>query len=689
MKGFSLILAGMAITTIGLTSCGNGADSSAVAGGGKPRDFKFIDPANMDTTVKPGDNFFEYANGTWLKNTPIPGDQTRWGSFNVLIEETQAKLDTIMTDLSAKKEAAKGSNEQLVGDFYKSGMDTAQIEKAGLSPMEPLLNKIKAISSTQDLMNEIAREQTMGLGGVFGFYVSPDDKNITEEICQFFQGGLGLSPKDAYFAKDARSEKNRQAYIKYVGDMLVQMGEADADARKNAQAIFNLEKSLAGASLSPVEMRNPQKLYNKYDVAGINKLAPNMNWPALMNNLKAKGQDSVIIATPEFFKELSRQLTATPLDVWKQYLAFHAVSDMSSYLSKNFSDLHFDFYGKTIYGQKEQKPRWQRVIRVVDGNVGDALGQIYVKRYFPADAKKRMDELVNNLQSAFGDRIKNLDWMSEATKQKALAKLNAFTKKIGYPDKWKSYDGLTVVPNNYVQNVLNASQFAYDFELNKLGKPVDKTEWGMTPPTINAYYNPGFNEIVFPAGILQFPFFDFNADDAVNYGGIGAVIGHEMTHGFDDQGSQYDAQGYLKNWWTPEDSAKFAAKTNVVREQFNKYFVADSTPVNGSLTLGENLADLGGVTIAYDAFKKTKEGQSDKKIDGFTPDQRFFMSWAQVWRAKSTPEAIIKQVQTDPHSPEQFRCNGPLSNFTPFYKAFNVQEGDKMWRPENERAKVW
>lgn len=687
MKRLPIYLVGFALCSIAFAACNTDADVAATAG--KPKDFKFIDRANMDTTVSPADNFFLYANGNWLKNTPIPGDQTRWGSFSELAEQTLNNLDSIMQSVVKDKNAAKGSNEKLVADFYKSGMDTTRIDAAGLTPMQPILNRIKAITNSNELLGEITKEHTEGLSPVFGFYVSPDDKNITNEICQFGQGGLGLSAKGDYFDMDKRSVANRAAYIKYIGDMLLQMGETEADATKNAQSIFELEKKLAAGSLTPIEQRDPQKLYNKYDVKTLTAQTPNMDWKAVLAGLKVKGQDSVIIGMPVFFKTVSKEITATPLDVWKQYLAFHSVSSMASYLSKNFNDLKFAFYGTTLSGQKEQQARWKRVIHVVDGNIGDALGQIYVKRYFPADAKKRMNELVDNLQSAFAERIKDLDWMSDVTKQKALAKLNAFTKKIAYPDKWKDYSSVTITDDNYVQNVINSSVYEYNRNINKLGKPVDKTEWGMTPSTINAYYNPSFNEIVFPAGILQFPFFDFNADDAVNYGGIGAVIGHEMTHGFDDQGAQYDAEGYLRNWWTPTDSAKFAAKTDIVRHQFDNYTILDTIHVKGSLTLGENLADLGGVTIAYQAFKKTAEGKSDKKIDGFTPDQRFFLSWAQVWRAKSTPERAQQLINTDPHSPSEWRANGPLSNFEPFYKAFNVKVGDKMWRPDSTRAKVW
>lgn len=686
MKFASLLLAGAALGTLGLVSCQGKGDGETAK---RSADFKFIDRANMDTAVSPGDNFFLYANGAWLKKAVIPGDQTRWGSFNELHERTTDDLHKLLDDAAANTKAAAGSKERMAGDFYRSGMDTVNIEKAGISPMKPVLDRIAAITTPEQVLDEVALEHTQGLGGLFGFYVSPDDKNVTRQMPQFFQGGLGLSTRDDYFAADARSADIRKQYLVYVQSMLQMMGQDEATAKSNAQKIFDLEKKLATASLSPVEMRNPQRLYNKFDLAGMSKLTPGIDWNSLMARLKVQGQDSIIVGMPKFFVEVARQLKATPVDVWKQYLSYHAVSDMSPYLSKNFADASFGFYGRFLNGQKEQKARWKRVAGVVNDNVGDQLGQLYVDKHFKPEAKKRMLELVNNLQQTFAERIKGLDWMSDITKQKALAKLNTFIKKIGYPDKWKDYGNLKVVPDNYVQNVMNASAFEYNYMISKLGKPVDKTEWGMTPPTVNAYYNPAFNEIVFPAAILQFPFFDFDADDAVNYGGIGGVIGHEMTHGFDDQGAQYDADGNLKNWWTPEDSAKFAQRTHIVVAQFNGYTVLDSIHVIGDLTLGENIADLGGVTIAYAAFKKTKQGQSNDRIDGFTPDQRFFLSWAQVWRSVSRPEAAMQQIKTDPHSPGIWRCNGPLSNFEPFYKAFNVKEGDKMWRADSIRAKIW
>jgi putative endopeptidase len=685
MKFAKLLLAGAALGTIGVTSCQeSGGDKSAK----KDANFKFIDRANMDTTVSPADNFFMYANGAWLKQAVIPGDQTRWGSFNELAERTTKDLHTLLEDAAKNDKAAAGSKERMAGDFYKSGMDTVAIDKAGITPMKPVLDRIAAIASPQQLMDEIALEHTQGLGGVFGFYVSPDDKNVTKQICQFMQGGLGLS-RDDYFAIDSRSVAIRTEYLKYVQQVLQLMGQDEATAKGNADKIYELEKKLAGASLKPVEMRDPQRLYNKFDLAGISKRTPGIDWAVLMAKLKAENQDSIIVAVPQFFAELAKQLKATPLDTWKQYLSFHATSDMAPYLSKPFADASFNFYNKFLNGQKEQKPRWKRVISVVNGSVGDQLGQLYVDKHFKPEAKRRMLEMVNNLQETFAERIKALDWMSDVTKQKALAKLNTFIKKIGYPDKWKDYGSLKIVPDNYVQNVLNASAFEYSYMMSKLGKPVDKTEWGMTPPTVNAYYNPAFNEIVFPAAILQFPFFDFDADDAVNYGGIGGVIGHEMTHGFDDQGSQYDADGNLKNWWTPEDATKFAARTHLVVSQFDGYTVLDTIHVQGQLTLGENIADLGGVTISYAAFKKTKQGKSNEKIDGFTPDQRFFLSWAQVWRSVATPETSMQLIKTDPHSPGIWRCNGPLSNFEPFYQAFNVKEGNKMWRADSVRAKIW
>jgi Predicted metalloendopeptidase len=681
MKLKHTLLAGMAL--LAMASCQEKGKE------GNTASRKLLDPANMDTTVKPGDNFFLYANGAWLSKNPIPASETRWGSFNELQENNFKALHELLEGAAANKNAKKGSTEQKVGDIYRSGMDSAAIEKAGITPMNDVLARIDAIQDVNGLMNEITLEQTEGMGHVFVFYVSPDDKNVTNQICQFGQGGLGMPDRDYYFNKDARTTAVRDAYQKYQVQLLQLMGLDSATAQKDAAEIYKLETALAGASMTRVEMRDPYKLYNKHNAETMGKLTPGLDWKMMLTNLKAGGQDSFIVGMPKFFQEMSKQLKATPLDAWKKYLKFMAVNDMAPYLSSNFDNLHFAFYGKTVRGQQEQKARWKRVLNVADGSVGELLGQMYVDKHFKPEAKQRMLELVNNLQQTYGDRIKRLDWMSEATKQRALAKLNTFMKKIGYPDKWRDYSKLEIVGDNYAKNIIASSAFEYDYMVSKLGRPVDKAEWQMTPPTVNAYYNPAFNEIVFPAGILQFPFFEQDADDAVNYGGIGAVIGHEMTHGFDDQGRQYDADGNLHDWWTPEDADKFNAKAKVVSDQFNGYTVLDSVHVNGELTMGENLADLGGLAIAYEAFKKTKQGQSEEKIDGFTPDQRFFLSWAQVWRASTRDEEMATRIMTDPHSPNLWRCNGPLSNMPEFYKAFNVQPGDKMYRPDSLRAKVW
>ncbi len=672
------ILAG--ITAIALASCQQKKEDNTA--------FKFIDPANMDTTVSPGENFFLYANGGWLKNNAIPESEVRWGTFNQLIESNRTKLQQLLNEAAASK-AEKGSAAQKVGDFYKSGMDSNAIDKAGLAPLNDILARIDNIQDANALVKEIALLHTQGLSQVFGFYVSPDDKNVKRQIAQISQGGLGMPDRDYYFNKDERSAKIRDAYKAYMIKMLGMMGMDDATSKKTAADIYTLEEKLAAASLTRTEMRDPYKLYNKFSIEGLNNITPGMDWNIILTDMKVAGEDSIIVGMPGFMTEVSKQVKSTPADIWKNYLKFHIVNDMAPYLSSNFDNTHFEFYGKAVAGQKEQKPRWKRVLQVVDGSIGELLGKTYVDKYFKPEAKERMLDLVSNLQQTYQDRIMRLDWMSDATKQKAVAKLNTFVNKIGYPDKWRDYSRLNISGDNYVQNIFASSAFDYDYMVGKLGKPVDKTEWYMTPPTVNAYYNPAFNEIVFPAGILAYPFFDQNADDAINYGGIGGVIGHEMTHGFDDQGAKYDADGNLKNWWTEEDEKSFMAKTGVVVEQFNNYTVLDSIHVNGQLTLGENLADLGGLAIAYEAFQKTEQYKKGEKIDGFTPTQRFFLSWAQVWRAKSTDETAADRIITDPHSPAEWRTNGPLSNMPEFYEAFNIKEGDKMWRADSIRAKVW
>lgn len=648
---------------------------------------EFFKVANMDKSVKPGDNFYEYANGNWVKNTKIPANQVGWGSFYELAENNDNHLHEIL-EAAAKSAAKAGSVEGNVGNFYKSGMDSANIDEMGIKPVQYLLDRVDKIHDITSFWDEVCQQQTEGISQLFGFGIGPDDKNVTEEICNFAQGGIGLPTKEYYTATDARSTQIREAYKKYIGQILEFAGIKDPKA---GEEIFSFEKYLAEASLTPVEMRDPQKMYNKFSAQQLKESYPNLNFTQILNGLKvpAFAQESVLISTTQFYKALNDLDKNVSVATLRNYLKFHLLSAMAPYLSSDIDKVHFSYYGTVLTGLQAQKPRWKRVMGIIDGSIGDQLGQMYVEKHFKPEAKTYMLALVNNLQSTFAERIHNLDWMSASTKAKAIEKLDAFTKKIGYPDKWKDYSKLTIVADNYAANIINTSAFEYDFQINKLGKPVDRTEWGMTPPTVNAYYNPAFNEIVFPAGILQFPFFDFNADDAINYGGIGAVIGHEMTHGFDDQGRQYDAKGNLSDWWSAEDATKFEKRAQEVIEQFNKYTVLDSIHVNGQLTIGENLADLGGITIAYQAFKKTQQGQSQQLIDGFTPDQRFFLSWAQVWRSIYRPQIVFQLIKTDPHAPALWRVNGPLSNFTPFYKAFNVKPGEKMYKPEDQRTVVW
>lgn len=647
---------------------------------------KLLDTTNMDRSVKPGDNFFMFANGTWLHQNPIPPSETRWGSFNELQENNYAALHELL-EQAAKAKSEKNTPNQIVGDFYKSGMDLSGIEQAGLKPLSLHFARIDALSDLNGLMKEIALEHTEGISPVFGFYVSPDDKNVVKQMPQFFQGGLGMPDRDYYFKNDDRSSKVREGYKSYMTNMMRMMGIPDVE--QAAKAVYELESKLAEASMTRVEMRDPYKLYNKFSISGNAQKEMTFPWPAMFKMMQIGQADSMIVGQPRFFTVVGQQFSKTPLTTWKNYLKFHLVSDMAPYLSKAFDSEHFRFYGTVVRGQQEQKERWKRVLQVVDNSVGELLGQMYVGQHFKPEAKKRMLDLVNNLQSTYADRIKRLPWMSEPTKKKALAKLGTFLKKIGYPDKWRDYQGLEITADNYVQNILHAARFEYNYTISKLGKPVDRMEWQMTPPTVNAYYNPAFNEIVFPAGILQYPFFEMSGDDAVNYGGIGAVIGHEMTHGFDDQGRQYDADGNLNDWWQEEDAKQFKERADKVIAQFNGYKVLDTVSVNGELTLGENLADLGGLAISYEAFKKTAQGKNGKAIDGLTPDQRFFLSWAQVWRASTRPEEMANRIVTDPHSPNEWRCNGPLSNVDAWYQAFDIKPGDKMYKAPKDRISVW
>ncbi len=650
---------------------------------------KFIDKSNMDLTVNPGQDFYKYASGTWIKNNPVPAKETRWGSFNVLRDFNINAVKNILNEAAADKTAKPGSVKKRIGDFYSAGMDSATIEKLGASPIVPELNKLKAVSDLEGILNEVATMRTVGLGSpMFGFYVGQDRKEATKMVAQLGQGGTTLPDRDYYLKSDARSLKIQEAYKNYVAKLFTLSGSTQAEAQKNAASIFAIEKALAAAQMSRVEMRDPYKTYNKFALADFSKTTPNINWAALLPKMKVSGQDTILVASPKFFTDLDALLVSTPVNDWKTYLQWNVLKSSAPYLSSAFVDANFAFT-QILTGQKVQTPRWQRMSSLTDGTLGELLGQLYVEKHFKPEAKARMQEMIANLIKAYEIRINNLDWMSPATKVKAIEKLYAFTPKIAYPDQWKNYEGLEVSNVNFIQNLRNASTYAYTEMVNQLGKPVDKTRWGMSAPTVNAYYNPVLNEIVFPAGILQFPFFDPNADDALNYGGIGAVIGHEISHGFDDSGSQYDKDGNLKNWWTAEDLTKFKAKAKSLQEQYDAYTVLDTIHVNGKLTLGENIGDLGGLNAAYEAFKMTPQGKSTTQIDGFTPDQRFFLAWAQVWRTNILAETAAQLIVTDPHSPGEYRTIGAPVNMDAWYKAFNIQPGDKLYKKPEDRIKIW
>jgi putative endopeptidase len=650
---------------------------------------KGLNVANIDPGVQPCENFFQYASGQWLKNNPIPAAEVRWGSFNELADKNNTTLRSIL-DESARTAltAAPGSNAQKVGDYYASAMDSVAIERDGLKHLIPALNRIAAAKDLAGMQRLLADPKAQTGNAWFGFGVGQDDKISSQYAVQFGQGGLTLPDRDYYLKDDPRSKAIRAAYQTYLINTFKLLGDNETVSAKNAATITRMETRLAKASKSRVDLRDPYANYNKMTVAAAHKLYPNLNLPLVLKGNGLGAAKEIIIGQPAFFKEVNTMLKTEPIRDQEVYLRWHLVSSVTSALPKSFGDETFAF-NRVLTGAKKQQPRWKRMLGATDRALGEAFGQLYVDKAFSPAAKTRALELVNNLKEAYAERIMANEWMSAATKAEAIKKLNAFTVKIGYPDQWKDYSSMTIKRDSYLQNIFASREYANRDNVRHFGKPIDRKEWGMTPPTVNAYYNPSMNEIVFPAGILQPPFYDPNADDAVNYGGIGAVIGHEMTHGFDDQGRQYDAQGNLRDWWTKEDAEKFTARAAVVGKQFDAFSPVDSVFVNGNLTMGENLADLGGLNIALAAFMKTPQYKEGKKLDGFTPVQRFFLGYAQIWRTNARPEFLRQQVQTDPHSPAQFRTNGPLMNMPEFYQAFGCPETAKMVRAQVERAKVW
>ena len=647
--------------------------------------------ADFDTSKNVCDDLSAFVNDKWLAAHPVPADRTTWGSFEMLDERSQAASRNIAETAAADKGATGVS--KLVGDFYATGLDEAAINAAGLAPVQPMLDRIDAIKSPADIAQYLRDEFAAGRGEVFNFFGEADFKDSSKVIGYAYQGGLSL-PEKAYYLEDGKDgayKKIRDAYVAHASKQLQNAGVAKDAADKQAAEALAFETRLAKASISRIEMRDPKNQYHYVTVADADKTAKNFPWSEFMKS-QGLSVDGFSLSQPKFFAEVDRMIGDVPVEQWQAYLRIQAIDGMAPYLADTFADERFDFFNKTLRGQKEQKPRWKRVLDATEGNVGEALGQLYVKQYFPAESKAAMEKLVDNLRASLKARLEKLEWMSPETRAKAIDKWNSFMPKIGYPDKWRSWDGLATSRDGYAQNVLAAAKFNRDWQFGKIGKPVDRTEWGMTPQTVNAYYNPSMNEIVFPAAILQPPFFDPKADPALNYGGIGAVIGHEMLHGYDDQGSQFDAKGNFANWWQDADRKGFEARTAKLVRQFDDYESIDGLHVKGQLTLGENIADLGGLTVAYDALQKAlaDAGKSpDEKIDGYTEDQRFFLNWATVWRRNFNPEELKVRLNTDPHAPANFRAIGAPSNMPAFATAFQCKAGDAMVRPDDKRVVIW
>src|SRR5580693_7190631 len=646
-----------------------------------------FDTANLDKTCKPCDDFYQFAMGGWMKANPIPPEYPTWGSFSQLLDKNQQNLRQILEAVE-QQQTKPGSNEQKIGDFYASCMDTQAIDAAGTKPIDAELANIAAMKNGADLQAEAARLQKEGVGVLFGFRANQDAKDSTQVVGAAWQGGLGLPEREYYLKQDDKSKQLRDAYVKHVAKMFELSGDSSDAAATEAATVLGIETSLATASMKNTDLRDPHKTYHRMNMAELETMTPDFNWESYFKLLGHPELKEINVGQPDFFRALDSQLTASPLADWKTYYRWHLLNSAAPALPEKFVAEEFEFRGKTLTGAKEIQPRWKRCTQATDRALGEALGQLYVRKYFPPEAKAHALVMVNNLITALHDDLQTLSWMSPDTRRQATDKLKAFAVKIGYTDKWRDYAELKIDRASYFANQRRASAFEFERRLAKIGKPVDRTEWGMTPPTVNAYNNSSMNEIVFPAGILQPPFYDPKADDAVNYGGMGAVIGHEITHGFDDHGSEFDAKGNLKNWWTPDDLKNFKERAACVQTQFDNYVVDGDLHENGKLVLGESIADLGGITISYAAYEKSLEGQQrppDK--DGFTPEQRFFLGWAQVWGANTRPEQERLMANTNPHPLARFRGNGPLSNMAEFAKAFGCKKGDAMVR--EQVCKIW
>ena len=671
-------LAFLSLTTLSIVSCNK-------------KEITFNDPllTNRDTTINPSDNFFKYANGGWIKKHPIPASEKGNGIFRTIQDTINNQIKSICEN-SAKADAEKGSNKQKIGDFYASGMDSIAINKAGINPLKSEFSAIDGINDVAGLLKSISHLHTIGAGPAFGFYVGQDDKISSKNAVILYQGGLGLGNRDYYFNSDDENTKIRKEYVLHIQKMMELVGVKSEIAAQNATSIMNLETELAKSSRKLEALRDPIKNYNKMSLAQFSKVTPNINWNSTFNDLGISNVDSLIVGQPEFYKSLNGMLKSYSISDWKTYLKWDLLNSYASYLTTDIENQNFKFYSTIMNGVKVQKPRWKRIVEQTDGSLGELIGQIYVEEYLPKGSKEKLLEIGNTIRDVYAVRIKNLDWMSEQTKVKALKKLSKIVMKVGYPDKWKDLSSISIDKNSYCKNVMAVKQWSHNYMINKYGKPVDRTEWGMYPQTYNAYYSPTNNEICVPACNILVPGYEGRMpDDAILYGIIGgSTFGHEITHGFDDQGSQYDDKGNLNNWWTLDDMKKFKAKTALIVSQFNKYKVGDKN-VNGEATQGENIADLGGVVMGYEAFKKTKQYKNNQKISGLTPNQRYFLAYGYAWMVNNTKEAIAQQIMSDVHSPAEFRINGPLANIPEFYKTFNIKQGSPMYQSDSLRVHIW
>ncbi|GHA23401.1 endothelin-converting protein [Salinimicrobium marinum] len=687
MKRIKSVLLSSVLASAALTGCAGDKEAEVAEQRG-------INLSYMDTTVSPREDFFRYVNGKWLDSTEIPGDKTTWGSFNELREKTDADALALLERASANENLDPNSDQAKAVYLYQTIMDTVTRNKQGIDPVKPYLEKIEAIQNKEDLQEYLTEMQMYGGGGFFSFGVRADAKSSNENAAYLYPGGLGLPDRDYYVADDTDSQEKRELYKQHITKMLQFLGDSEEEAQQSAETILAFETAMAEPRLDKVQRRDARLSYNPMSVEELQNKVSAVNWDTYFEEIGAEGVDTIIVTQPKYMETLQQTFTENNVEDWKEYLRWTLFNDAAASLTTEIETANWEFYNKTLRGAQEQLPREERALSTINGTIGEALGKLYVEEHFPAEAKEKAEEMISNVVKAFENRINNLTWMSDSTKVKAIEKLSTTTIKVGYPDEWKDYSTLEIKNpkqgGSYFQNMLNAAKWNVEDNISELDEPVDKTEWFMAPQIVNAYYNPSYNEIVFPAAILQPPFYDYKADAAVNYGGIGAVIGHEISHGFDDSGSRFDAEGNLNNWWSDKDLEEFEKLGGALADQYSAVEVLDSVYINGKFTLGENIGDLGGVNAAYDGLQiHLEENGHPGEIDGFTPEQRFFMSWATVWRTKMRDEALRNLIKTDPHSPGMYRAVVPLQNIDAFYEAFDIEPGDPMYIEPENRVAIW